>query len=200
MCIPTSDFTILTDPCQDRRQLNVTEFRGLYQGSEMELLPVLIFPLLLVVAAACDVTTMTIPNWISGTLVVSFLALGVVWGLPLGQLGLALGVGTGFLLLGMMAFALGWLGGGDAKLIAAASVWFGWPTAFAFIVYVMVFGGVVTLLLLMFRRTPLPEPVLEVAWVGRLHRANEALPYGVAIAAGGLMAMTQSPLMFHMAG
>lgn len=166
----------------------------------MELLPLVILPLLLVVAAGCDVTTMTIPNWISAILVVSFLALGLLFGLPIGQIGLSIGVGAGFLLGGMVLFSLGWLGGGDAKLIAATAVWFGWPSAFIFILYTMFAGGAATLLLLLFRRISMPRPVLSVAWVGRLHSADEALPYGVAIATGGLLALSQAPLISVMAG
>lgn len=166
----------------------------------MEFLPVLVFPSLLIIAAAYDMTTMTIPNWISGMMVICFIGLGLGVGFPLTQIGLGLGVGFGCLLLGMVFFALGWLGGGDAKLIAATAVWFGWPTAFPFLVYVMLIGGAETLLLLSFRRSPLPAQIQSVPWIGRLHGADGDLPYGVAIAVGGIFALSQSPLMSHIAG
>ncbi len=166
----------------------------------MELLPVLILPLLLVVAAMNDIATMTIPNWISGLLVASFLPLGFAFGMPIGDIAVALGVGFGFLLVGMACFALGWIGGGDAKLIAATAVWFGWPASLTFMFCTMLAGGAATLVLLLFRFMRVPDPVLSVPWVGRLHSTNEALPYGVAIAAGGLIALRQSPLIDLMAG
>lgn len=166
----------------------------------MELLPVLILPLLLVIAAMSDIATMTIPNWISGVLVVSFLALGLVFRMPMNEVAQAMGVGAGFLVAGMALFALGWLGGGDAKLMAATAVWFGWPSVLTFTFSTLIAGGAATLILLAFRRVQLPQPVLSVPWVGRLHSASEALPYGVAIAAGGLVALSQSPLIGLMAG
>ena len=166
----------------------------------MELLPLLILPLLLVIAAMHDVATLTIPNWISGLLFVSFPALGFVFGMPVGQIGISFVVGFGFLLGGMSLFAMGWLGGGDAKLIAATALWFGWPAALTFLVYTMLAGGAATLLLLSFRRMPVSQPVLSLSWARRLHSTNNALPYGVAIAVGGLIALPQSPLIVLMAG
>ena len=166
----------------------------------MELLPVLILPLLLVIAAMSDIATMTIPNWISGLLVAFFPVLSVMFGMPVWDIALAFAVGFGFLLAGMAFFALGWIGGGDAKLIAATALWFGWPTALIFVFCMVLAGGVATLALLLFRRVNLPQPVLSVPWVGRLHGAKEELPYGVAIAAGGLMAFSQAPLIVLMIG
>ena len=166
----------------------------------MELLPLLIFPSLLIIAAIYDLTTMTIPNWISAVLLIAFVGLSLGMGAPLSMIGTGLGIGFGFLLLGMAFFALGWLGGGDAKLIAATAVWFSGPEAVTFIVYVMLIGGVETLLLVSFRQVLLPAPFQSIPWVSRLHAAGGDLPYGVAIAAGGLVALSQAPLIGVMAG
>lgn len=161
----------------------------------MELLPVLILPLLLTIAAVSDVTTMTIPNWISGILVLAFLSLSITYGMPLREIGLSFGVGFAVLLLGMVLFALRWLGGGDAKLLAATSLWFGWSAVLPFLVYTMLVGGVLSLVFMKFRRLSLSPQVLAVSWVGRLHKIDEALPYGIAIAIGGLAALSQVPLL-----
>lgn len=161
----------------------------------MELLPVLILPLLLTIAAVSDMTTMTIPNWVSGLLIAAFAVLSLTFGMPLREIGLSFGVGFAVLLLGMALFALRWLGGGDAKLLAAASLWFGWPGVLYFLVYTMLVGGALSLVLINFRRLSMPTQVLGVEWIARLHKIDEALPYGIAIAIGGLAALSQVPLM-----
>lgn len=161
----------------------------------MELLPVLILPMLLTIAAVSDMTTMTIPNWISGLLILAFLTLSITFGMSPGQIGLSFGVGFAVLILGMILFALGWLGGGDAKLLAATSLWFGWSAVFPFLVYTMLVGGVLSLVMINFRRLSLPPRALAVPWVVRMHKIDEGLPYGIAIAIGGLAALSQVPLL-----
>lgn len=161
----------------------------------MELLPVIILPLLLTIAAVSDMTTMTIPNWISGLLILAFVALSLTFGMPLREIALSFGVGFAVLLLGMGLFALRWLGGGDAKLLAATSLWFGWPAVFPFLMYTMLVGGALSLVLINFRRFSLPPQIQAVPWIGRLHKIDEALPYGMAIAIGGLAALSQVPLL-----
>lgn len=166
----------------------------------MELLPLLILPLLLSIAAVSDAMTMTIPNWISAMLVVTFLALSLAVGMPMQDIAWSVGVGFLVLLMGMALFALNWLGGGDAKLLAATALWFGWAGVFQFLIYTMFAGGALSLLLISFRAVALPEQVTEVRWVARLHKAGEALPYGIAIAIGGLAALSQVPVLSHLAG
>ena len=166
----------------------------------MEYLPVLIFPLLLVIAAVSDMTTMTIPNWISGIMALSFFGLGLAFGMPVLDIAVSAAIGFAVLLLGMTLFALRWLGGGDAKLLAATSLWFGWPAVLSFLVYTMLVGGALTLVLINFRRLSLPPQVLGVPWVVRLHKVDEDLPYGIAIAIGGLAELSQVPLLSLMGG
>ncbi|MDP3300196.1 MAG: prepilin peptidase, partial [Phenylobacterium sp.] len=88
-----------------------------------------ICPALLIVAALKDVTTYTIPNWISLALIVAFFPTALLLGLPLDVLGLHVGLGVGALVAGMVMFALGWIGGGDAKVFAASALWLGWPAS-----------------------------------------------------------------------
>ena len=51
---------------------------------------------------------------------------------------------------------MGWIGGGDAKLAAATALWFGFDFLLDYLVYASLFGGVLTLVLIQFRRLPLP--------------------------------------------
>lgn len=156
----------------------------------------LVFPALVLVAALRDLTSYTIPNWISLALIVAFVPTAMLMGLSLGQIGLCAAVGGAALIAGMAMFALGWIGGGDAKLFAAAGLWLGWPAAVSFLSVTAVAGGALAVLLLLVRRSAL-QSLLSTgpAWLGRLATTGENVPYGVAIAVGALTAFPSSALM-----
>ena len=54
-------------------------------------------------------------------------------------------------------FSQGWIGGGDAKLAAATALWFGFAHLLDYLIYASLFGGVLTLVLIQFRKLPLPR-------------------------------------------
>jgi prepilin peptidase CpaA len=152
-----------------------------------------LFPLLVVVAALTDLTTFLIPNRVSAALAIAFVPAAVFLGLPPAAIGMDLVVGMAGLLLGAALFAAGWIGGGDAKLFAAAALWLGWPTTAAFLAWTALAGGGLAVALLAARKTT--PPVLASqgpAWVGRLLEAKGDVPYGVAIAFGALAAFPSS--------
>lgn len=155
----------------------------------------LIFPALVIVAALKDVTSYTIPNWISLGLIAAFVPAAAVSGASLPVIGLCLATGLGALLLGMGMFAAGWIGGGDAKLFAAAALWLGWPATFPFMLVTGLAGGALTLAILGLRSGWL-EPILagSPAWVRKLGAQGGDIPYGVAIAIGALVAFPQGAL------
>lgn len=155
----------------------------------------LAFPALVLAAAARDALSFTIPNWISLALVAIFPLTGLAAGVPLPTLGLHLGVGAAALVAGMALFALGWVGGGDAKLMAAVALWLGWPAVVSFLVVAAVAGGVLAVVLLALRTATLRAVVLSgPRWLVRLAEPGEGVPYGVAIAVGALFAFGASPL------
>ena len=155
----------------------------------------LVFPALVVVAALKDVTSYTIPNWISLALIVAFIPAALFSGASLAAIGLCLAVGVGALLAGMGMFAAGWIGGGDAKLFAATALWLGWPGALTFMLTTGLAGGALTLGLLSLRSGWF-EPVLagSPAWVRKLGAQGGDVPYGVAIAVGALVTFPQGAL------
>jgi len=156
------------------------------------------FPVLVIVAALRDVTSYTIPNWISLALAGLFPLAALAVGLPLSDVGLNLAVGAGALVAGMAMFALGWIGGGDAKLFATAALWLGWPAFINDIAVTGLAGGALAMVLLALRSTHVrPFVPNGPAWFGRLAEPGENVPYGVAIAVGALMAFPQSGLMQH---
>jgi prepilin peptidase CpaA len=153
-----------------------------------------VFPALVVVAALRDATSYTIPNWISLLAAGLFAPVALVAGVPIAAVGLGLLVGAGALLVGMALFALGWIGGGDAKLMAACGAWLGVAAFLPFLTVTAVAGGALALLLLYARKLRDWTPAGAPAWLRRLLTPGESVPYGVAIAAGALLTFPSSPV------
>ncbi|UAL13089.1 prepilin peptidase [Caulobacter segnis] len=161
----------------------------------------MIFPVLAVIGGLKDLTSYTIPNWISLALIAAFVPAALVSGAPLSQIGLCLAVGLGALVLGMGLFAAGWIGGGDGKLLAACALWMGWPGALMFLLYTALAGGALTLAILTLRSGYLAPAVAGApAWVRRLGATGGDLPYGVAIAIGALAAFPRGTLALAVLG
>lgn len=145
-----------------------------------------VFPFAMAFAAATDLLTMTIPNRLSLALCAVFFVIAPIAGLSWQELLSHLAAGSLMLLVGILLFSLGWVGGGDAKLLAAASLWLGFEPLVLFLAYVAAFGGALAVVILAYRSMPagaLPLP----EWAARLHTKGGAMPYGVAIAAGALV-------------
>ena len=161
-------------------------------------LVLMVFPALVILGAVTDVVSYRIPNWISLGLVAGFAtaaAAGLSAGASLGALGLGIAVGAGALAAGVAMFARGWIGGGDAKLFAAAALWLGWPALPAYLVFTALAGGALAMLLMALRSAMLrPLLLAGPAWFVRLADPDESVPYGVAIAVGALAAFPASPL------
>ena len=156
---------------------------------------VFILPVLLLIAGLNDLYRMKIPNWINLAIFFSFYPVALVIGLDWGTIGLSTLIGFGVLVAGMIMFALRWIGGGDAKLFAAASIWMGPDGALAFILLSAIVGGLFCLVLMQARAWfQVIVPSLP-GWGQRLMEPKGDLPYGVAIAAGGLWAYTMSNLI-----
>lgn len=152
-----------------------------------------VFPALVIVAAVKDATSFTIPNWISLALIAAFVPAALLAGIGISTAGLCLAVGVGALVVGMGMFAAGWIGGGDAKLFAAASLWLGWQGLLPFLMITALAGGALALMLIAVRggwaRAYLP---VGPQWVERLRQPDGDAPYGVAIAVGALFAFPHS--------
>ncbi|WP_372706359.1 prepilin peptidase [Brevundimonas sp.] len=154
-----------------------------------------ILPALLITAALKDLTTMKIPNWISGVAILSFFPAALLLGLPMSAVLTHVGVAVVALLVGMGLFALRFLGGGDAKLMAATCLWLGLSGVSVFLLATAAIGGLFCLALIFARAHAQPYLAVAPVWVGRLMEPKGDIPYGVAIAAGALMAYPASPLM-----
>ena len=145
---------------------------------------------LILAAAWSDMAGYRIPNWIPAALIALWPLAAFALGLSWGQIGLSLATFAGVLAIGMALWAPGFIGGGDAKLIAAAALWFGWPGVLSFLVWCVLCGGVLALALLLMRKAVPAMPVFKPEWVARTALADGApAPYGIAIAAGAMIAL-----------
>ena len=158
----------------------------------LDVVRLLLFPALMAFAAASDLLTMTIPNRVSLVLALGFLALAIASGMPAHDLLAHVGAGAVVLVVAFICFAMGWVGGGDAKVAAAASLWFGFAHLLDYLVYASLLGGALTLLLLQFRQWPLPHALASQGWLSRLHAKESGIPYGIALAIGALMIYPQT--------
>jgi prepilin peptidase CpaA len=128
----------------------------------------------LLVAAVTDLRSRRIGNWLNGGIA---LAAPLFWwasGLALWpDIALQLGVAFGTLAVLAVLFAIGAMGGGDVKLLAALALWIEPMPFLKLLVLMALLGGVLT--------------ILFCAWhVIRRQREKLAIPYGVAIAMAGL--------------
>jgi prepilin peptidase CpaA len=155
-----------------------------------------VFAVLVAFAAVRDLVSFTIPNWVSLALAAAFLPAALVMGLPLPQLGYCALVGVAMLVVGIVMFALRWIGGGDAKLMAAASMWLGLQGLAPFVLYTGLAGGALAVLLLAMRSAWVrPFAAGGPQWVDRLATPGGSTPYGVAIAIGALAAFPAGVLL-----
>lgn len=145
-----------------------------------------IFPLGMAFAAANDLMTMTISNKLTLALAGAFIVLAPLAGMDLQTFGMHWAAGGIVLAIAFVCFAMGWIGGGDAKFAAVATLWIGWDNAVEFIGIASLCGGVLTLFILGFRRAVVPAFIIRQPWIQRLHSNKEGVPYGVALAAAGL--------------
>jgi len=165
-----------------------------------EVLVLIALPLLLAAAAGWDLASFTIPNFLQVALLAGFAVLAVALHLGASAIGLHLLAGLIGLLLGLALFALGYVGGGDAKLFAAVLLWLGLKDLMSYTLVATILGGVLTLGLLALRRLPLPAVLARQSWILRLHDSKAGVPYGVALAAGVLVILPGTDIFRLAAG
>jgi prepilin peptidase CpaA len=150
------------------------------------------FPILMAYAAFSDLFTMTISNFVSLALVALFFVLAVALGVPAKEMGFHAAAGGLMLIVTFIMFSRGWIGGGDAKLAAATALWVGFDHLFDYSLYAAVLGGLLTVIILLVRRYPLPTILIRQNWIARLHDQGSGVPYGIALAVAGLLLYPQT--------
>jgi prepilin peptidase CpaA len=164
----------------------------------VQLIPFAVFPAGVIAAAMTDATSYTIPNRLSAFLAAAFLPAALAAGMSPAVFAASLGLGAVGLAVGIAMFAVRWIGGGDAKLMAACALWLGWSGVTPFLIWTGLAGGILALSLVALRRAPVNLQTFGPAWFGRLMQPGGDVPYGVAIAAGALAAMPAAPWLRHL--
>jgi prepilin peptidase CpaA len=152
------------------------------------------FPTLMALSASMDLLTFTIPNRICVALALGYVIFAALLGVPAVDILLNMSCALAILGITFVMFNLGWLGGGDAKLAAATAAWLGWTAILDYGLAAALFGGILTLTLLGLLKVPLPATLARHAWLARLHNASAGIPYGIALAAAGLMQFPNSSI------
>ena len=151
-----------------------------------------VFPALMIYAGMTDLLDRRIANWVSLALIGTFFILALVTWMPFTQLGAHLGVALAAFAIGFLMFAMGWMGGGDVKLITAAMLWFGPTAALGYALTFSLTGLVVTAVFAALRLDRLQYALASNAMTRPLAGRDPSgrdIPYGLAISGGALLAL-----------
>lgn len=139
---------------------------------------------LLIAAAAEDAVRLKISNILCFGVLAAAIAAMLLSGPDISLWQNAL-VFTVLLAGGTLLFSWGKMGGGDVKLMATLGLWCNIPSALNLLLGVFLSGGVLALLILGARMFAPAAAARRVVVL----RPGSGIPYGVAIAAGGLIAL-----------
>jgi len=151
----------------------------------------LLFCVLLVYGSVCDVMTFEIPNFVSIAGGLLFFPAALFVQLELGVIALHLLAGALALGAGFSLFVANILGGGDVKILSAVALWTGLHDLLPLLFCMALIGGLLALLLLLFRRFRLPRRAHNLGWLASLH-AQKGVPYSVAIVLAALLSFSGS--------
>jgi prepilin peptidase CpaA len=155
-----------------------------------------VFPFCMVFAAVSDMLSMTIANRVPVLLLTVFAVVAPLTGMELTAYGWHFAAGAIVLAVTFGMFALGGMGGGDAKLLTATAVWMGFNLHLVEYLVVSAFvGGVLTLAIISFRSSALSVFTGRNLFLRNFADSKGGVPYGIALGLGGLIAFPQSPLM-----
>lgn len=142
-------------------------------------------------AALRDVRTLTVPNALVGALLLGWGVFAPMAGLTTREMALDIGAAAMVFFATVAAYALGWMGGGDSKLLTVSSLWLGAGQVMPFLMATMLAGGGLALGLLALRLLPRSLPVPDR--FAPAQGAARDLPYALAIALGALTVLPRTP-------
>lgn len=146
----------------------------------------------MVVAATADVLSRRIPNHLTVLTAVSFLPFALAAGMPSHAMLLHAGVGIAMLAVGFLLFSFNIIGGGDAKLLAAAAFWLGLDSLAVFLSMTVLAGGILALAVLAWSLLARDSQVKDPGLSSRIGWLKPSVPYGYAIAIGAILALPDS--------
>ena len=147
----------------------------------------ILFPALVLYAGFMDLMTLKIRNVLVLGMLVAWLALAPLAGFSWNELGMSLAVAAGVFALTFTFFALGWIGGGDAKLATVTALWIGPDHALMYFAYASFLGGLLTLLILKLRSPMATAMLCRIPFLAQLQDKKAGVPYGAAMAPAALI-------------
>ncbi len=154
-----------------------------------------IFPFCMAYAAVSDLLSMTIANRVSVLLVATFAVAAPFAGLDWATIGTHFATAGGVLAVTFVLFALGTMGGGDAKLLASTSLWFGFGMPLLeYMLTSAILGGALTMAILFYRNSAIAVYSGHVSFLQKIANNDEGIPYGIALGASGLITFPNSIL------
>ncbi len=162
----------------------------------LEALIFVVFPFCMAFAIVSDMVSMTIANRVSIVLVATFAAAAPLTGMEWVDYGWHFAAGATVLGVTIVLFAIGGMGGGDAKLLAATALWMGFsPHLMQYLVYASLLGGALTVLILLYRKSPLSAFTGGNVLLRHFADPQVGIPYGVALGLAGLLTYPATPMM-----
>jgi prepilin peptidase CpaA len=167
------------------------------ENKMLHTLSISLLPTLLIIAAAGDVLSFRIPNWLTLLTAGLFFPMAFFTSMPVAEFGMHVLAGVILFAAGFVFFQFGLFGGGDAKLMAAAGLWFGTSQTLPFLFATAIAGGALALFVGLWS-------MLLLSW--EIHGSGESLntlgkkirgmkpnvPYGLAFAIGGILAFRET--------
>ena len=133
----------------------------------------------LALAALRDWRSRRIPNWLNAG--IALLAIPFWWASGLSiwpDVAVQIGLAAALLLVFWLAFAVGMMGGGDVKMIAALALWLPPAAMIKLLLIMSIAGGVLTIAML------IPHRIAKA-------KGQPEIPYGIAIAFGGFWLISE---------
>lgn len=152
-------------------------------------LAITVFPSVLIVAGAGDVMTMRIPNFLPVVLSAVFFVCAFSIGFSQFDLWLHIATGLCFLSAGFALFSFGLIGGGDAKILAAAALWFGFPDVLYFLILTALAGGALAAAVGTWFMIHVEAGMRSERITKMFRTLTPSVPYGYALAVGAILAM-----------
>jgi len=148
-------------------------------------------------SSVSDLKSMTIPNWYSGVIILLFIP--AYFASPNMFFPIFHHV-TAFVIMfivGYLLFYFNVMGGGDSKLATALSLWLGLKPMMIFMFFMAITGGILGVLTIYLqKKKPIKNP-LENSWIYNAQQGVNAVPYGIAISVGYLLAIFHIPMVFN---
>ena len=155
----------------------------------------LIFPIAMVLAMVSDVRSFEIPDSLSLLLLIAYPLVALSAGFSWPQILWAFSLSGLVLIVAIILFLLRIMGGGDGKFLAASVLWTGHERLWEFLFVTTLAGGVLALVLILFRRLPLASALEGIATIQQLHARKQDMPYAVAIGCAGLVVYPHLPVL-----